>query len=125
MNYMGARFSADAEAMGLLLAELGKRGLLFLDDGSTARSVAPELALKNGVPFAIGDTAIDAVRDRGEILKKLDQLESTARAKGYAIGTGSAFDVTVEAVAAWALEAKKRGIEIVPVSAVTTDPERG
>ncbi|WP_394887830.1 divergent polysaccharide deacetylase family protein [Mesorhizobium sp. AaZ16] len=125
MNYMGARFSADAEAMGLFLAELGKRGLLFLDDGSTARSVAPELALKNGVPFAIGDTAIDAVRDRGEILKKLDQLESTARAKGYAIGTGSAFDVTVEAVAAWALEAKKRGIEIVPVSAVTTDPERG
>jgi polysaccharide deacetylase 2 family uncharacterized protein YibQ len=125
MNYMGARFSADAEAMGLFLAELGKRGLLFLDDGSTARSVAPELALKNGVPFAVGDTPIDAVRDRGEILKKLDQLESTARAKGYAIGTGSAFDVTVEAVAAWALEAKKRGVEIVPVSAVTTDPERG
>ena len=124
MNYMGARFSADPQAMAPLMAELGKRGLLYLDDGSSARSVAPELALKNGVPFAAGDTAIDAVRERGEILKKLDQLEQTARAKGFAVGTGSAFDVTVDAVSSWVNEAKKRGIEIVPISAVATDPER-
>ena len=125
MNYMGARFSADPQAMAPLMAELGKRGLLYLDDGSSARSVAPELALKNGVPFAAGDTAIDAVRERGEILKKLDQLEQTARAKGFAIGTGSAFDVTVDAVSSWVNEAKKRGIEIVPISAVAADPEQG
>jgi uncharacterized protein len=125
MNYMGARFSADSEAMAPLMAELGKRGLLYLDDGSSARTVAPELALKNGVPFAAGDTMIDAVRDRGEILKKLDQLEQTARAKGFAVGTGSAFDVTVGAVGSWINEAKKRGIEIVPISAVAIDPERG
>ncbi len=125
MNYMGARFVADPAAMGVLMAELGKRGLLYLDDGTTARSVAPEMALKNGVPFAAGDGLIDAEQDRGAILKKLDQLEATARAKGFAIGTGSAFDVTVEAVRTWVAEAKKRGIEIVPVSAVAIDPERG
>ena len=125
MNYMGARFSADAAAMAPVMAELGKRGLMYLDDGSVARSAASGEALKNGVPFAEGDTTIDAVRERGEILKKLDELERTARAKGFAIGTGSAFDVTVDAVAAWVNEAKKRGIEIVPVSAVASDPERG
>lgn len=65
------------------------------------------------------------MRERGEILKKLDELERIARAKGFAIGTGSAFDVTVDAVASWVAEAKKRGIEIVPVSAVASDPERG
>ncbi|MCV3238963.1 divergent polysaccharide deacetylase family protein [Mesorhizobium sp. ZC-5] len=125
MNYMGARFSADAAAMAPMMAELGKRGLMYLDDGSVARSAASGEALKSGVPFAEGDTTIDAVRERGEILKKLDELERTARAKGFAIGTGSAFDVTVDAVAAWVNEAKKRGIEIVPVSAVASDPERG
>lgn len=124
MNYMGARFSADAAAMAPVMAELGKRGLMYLDDGSLARSTASSEALKSGVPFAEGDTAIDLVRERGEILKKLDELERTARAKGFAIGTGSAFDVTVDAVASWANEAKKRGIEIVPVSAVANDPER-
>jgi polysaccharide deacetylase 2 family uncharacterized protein YibQ len=125
MNYMGAQFTADEKAMTTLMAELAKRGLGYLDDGSSARSLAPDLALKNGVPFAVADTTIDGVQDRGEILKKLDQLERTARAKGFAVGTGSAFQVTVDTVSAWVGEAKKRGIEIVPISAVATDPEKG
>ncbi|MEP9387200.1 divergent polysaccharide deacetylase family protein [Mesorhizobium sp. KR9-304] len=125
MNYMGARFVADANAMAPVMAELGRRGLLYLDDGSTARSAASDLALKDRVPFASGDTIIDAERDRGAILKKLDQLEATARAKGFALGTGSAFDATVDAVTSWIAEAKKRGVEIVPVSAVAIDPEKG
>ncbi|RWK50865.1 divergent polysaccharide deacetylase family protein [Mesorhizobium sp.] len=125
MNYMGARFSADAAAMGPLMAELSRRGLAYVDDGSSARSLASDLALKNGVPFAAGDTLIDAVRDRGAILKKLDELEATARAKGFAVGIGSAFDLTVDTVSSWVIEAKKRGIEIVPISAVAADPEKG
>jgi polysaccharide deacetylase 2 family uncharacterized protein YibQ len=125
MNYMGACFVADANAMEPVMAELGRRGLLYLDDGSTARSVASDLALKDRVPFAAGDAIIDVERDRGAILKKLDQLEATARAKGFALGTGSAFDVTVDAVTSWIAEAKKRGVEIVPVSAVALDPEKG
>ena len=122
MNYMGARFSADQTAMAPVMAELAKRGLGYLDDGSSARSLAPQLATADRVPLAVGDTVIDDVQDRGAILKKLDQLESTARAKGFALGTGSAFGVTVDAVASWVAEAKKRGIEIVPFSAVAADP---
>lgn len=124
MNYMGARFVADANAMSPLMAELGQRGLLYLDDGTSVRSAAQDTAAKNGVPFVAGDTIIDDVQERGAVLKKLDQLEAAARAKGFALGTGSAFNVTVDTVAAWVNEAKKRGIEIVPVSAVTTDPEK-
>jgi polysaccharide deacetylase 2 family uncharacterized protein YibQ len=125
MNYMGARFSADAAAMEPFIAELGKRGLAYIEDGSSARSLAPDLALKDGVPFVAGDMAIDAVQDRGEILKKLDSLEATARAKGTAVGIGSAFDLTVDTVSSWVVEAKKRGIEIVPISAVAIDPQKG
>ncbi|CAN7179103.1 divergent polysaccharide deacetylase family protein [Mesorhizobium sp. LjNodule214] len=125
MNYMGARFSADSAAMGPFMAELGKRGLAYVDDGSSARSLAPDLALKDGVPFVAGDMSIDAVQDRGAILKKLDELEATARAKGSAVGIGSAFDLTVDTVSSWVTEAKKRGIEIVPISAVAIDPQKG
>ena len=124
MNYMGGRFVADEEAMAPVMQDLSRRGLLYLDDGTSARSVAPELALKDGIPFAVCDTTIDTARDPGEITKKLDQLEATARAKGFAIGAGSAFEVTVDTIAAWANEAAKRGIEIVPISAVVSDPER-
>lgn len=124
MNYMGARFVADRSAMEPVMGELGRRGLLYLDDGTTARSAAPELAPAKGVPLASGDVVIDAVKERGEILKRLDELERIARARGYALGTGSAFDVTVDTVASWLNEVRKRGIEIVPVSAVAADPER-
>lgn len=125
MNYMGARFTGDSAAMEPVMAELGKRGLLYLDDGTSARSVAAELALKNGVPYAAGDAVIDQVRERGAILAKLDELERIARAKGTAVGTGSAFDETVDAVRSWVSEARKRGIEIVPISALALDPRRG
>ena len=124
MNYMGARFIADRKAMEPVMDELGARGLMFLDDGTSARSVASDLAPAKGVPLASGDGIIDAVKDRGEILKQLDGLERLARAKGFAVGTGSAFDVTVDAVTSWVNEARKRGIEIVPISALAEDPER-
>jgi len=124
MNYMGGRFTADEQALAPIMRELAARGLGYLDDGSSARSRAPELAAQERMPVAIADTQIDAVQDRTAILKKLDELEATARAKGSAIGIGSAFDVTVDAVASWVDEAKMRGIEIVPVSAVANDPEK-
>ncbi len=125
MNYMGGRFVTDNAAMEPFFGELAARGLMYLDDGSSARSVAEPVAQRAGVPYAAGDMPIDAERDRGAILAKLDDLERTARAKGFAVGTGSAFDVTVDAVATWINEARKRGIEIVPISAIASDPERG
>lgn len=124
MNYMGARFLGEAEAVKVMMAELGKRGLAYVDDGSTARNEAQPQAQANKVPFAASDMQIDAVRERGEILKKLDDLERTARANGFAVGTGSAFDVTVDTVVAWVGEVRRRGIEIVPITAVADDPER-
>jgi polysaccharide deacetylase 2 family uncharacterized protein YibQ len=125
LNYMGARFVTEEAAMSPFFGELGKRGLMFVDDGSSARSLAPATAERQRVPYAASDIVIDAERERGAIIAKLDDLERTARARGFAVGIGSAFDVTVDAVATWVQEAARRGIEIVPVSAVANDPERG
>lgn len=125
MNYMGGRFVTSETAMAPFFGELAKRGLMYLDDGSSARSIAHNMARQRGVPFAASDIAIDADRERGAILGKLDEAERTARAKGFAVATGSAFEVTVDAVASWVEEAKRRGIEIVPISAIAADPEKG
>ncbi len=124
MNYMGARFSADEAKFAPVMAEIGERGLLYLDDGASARSLAPDLARANKTPFAVATTTIDGERDRASILKKLDEVEATARAKGSALATGSAFETTVDAVTNWVAEAKRRGIEIVSVSALAADPEK-
>lgn len=124
MNHMGGRFVTDDDAMKTLMAELSDRGLGYLDDGASARSIADAQAASAGVPFAASSVAIDTVRERGEILKKLDEAERIARATGSAIAVGAGFDVTVDAVAAWISEARLRGIEIVGYSALANDPER-
>lgn len=125
MNYMGARFTAEPAAMTPVMQDVARRGLLYLDDGTSARSQADAVAAQLGMPFAAAEVRIDVSQDRGSILKKLDEAERIARAKGTAIAIGSAFDVTVDAVAAWVNEAKTRGIEIVPISALARDPARG
>lgn len=124
VNYLGARFTSQGAALEPLMAELGERGLLYLDDGTSAQSKADVLSLKNRTAFGVADEVIDQTQDKNEILKALDGLEATARAKGSAIGVGTGFDVTIEAVSEWVKEAQKRGIEVVGVSALVSDPEK-
>ncbi|WP_152046574.1 divergent polysaccharide deacetylase family protein [Aureimonas psammosilenae] len=122
-NYMGARLTGDAGAMRSLASELAKRGLLYLDDGTSARSLARDALGQAGGLYAGADIVIDQRQDAESIAKQLDALERIARAKGRAIGVASAFDNSVSAIAAWIGEAEARGIAVVPVSALADDPE--
>lgn len=118
INNMGARFTASGADFGPMMEELGARGLGYLDDGSSNRSLAPQLARANRVPFGRVNTMIDANPARAPILAALSDLEQQARDKGYAIGIISALPVSVEAVTEWARGLGERGIEIVPASAL-------
>ena len=120
MNYMGARFLSDAKALEPVMRDVGKRGLLFLDDGSSARSQTGTLAKTLGVDHAFGDLQIDGTVSTDAILKKLDELERIARRNGTAIGVGFAFDETIDAVTKWSEEATGRGVEIVGVASLTS-----
>ena len=124
MNFMGGRFLADPDATEPIMRDLARRGVLFLDDGTSARSVTGPLASAVGVPHAAADMVVDVSTDHGDILKRLDDVERIARRNGSAIAVASAFDTSVNAIAAWANEAKARGIEIVAVSALADDPEK-
>jgi polysaccharide deacetylase 2 family uncharacterized protein YibQ len=123
MNFLGGRFLSDADALEPVMRDIGRRGLLFLDDGTSAQSLTGTLAETIGVPHGFADMVVDTALDRTAILKKLDELERIARRNGSAIGVASAFDESVEAITAWADEAGARGIEFVGVSALVKDPQ--
>ena len=123
-NFMGCRFLADPEALEPVMRDLAERGIMFVDDGTSARSLTGQFAKTLGIPFTASDMVLDATQERGYILSKLDELERIARRNGTAVGVASAFEVSVDAIATWANEAKARGIEIVSASAVADDPER-
>ena len=124
MNYTGGAYLADRDALYPTLSELRERGLMLLDDGSSAQSRADEIASDLGLPFAAADTAIDLDRGPGEIEGQLKRLEELARGTGSAIGVASAFPATIEAIERWIAGVEARGFEIVPVSALARDPAR-
>jgi polysaccharide deacetylase 2 family uncharacterized protein YibQ len=116
-NLMGARFTANADALAAIIAETGKRGLLFLDDGSSPRSQAQQAAAKTKAPFLKADLMLDARTEWADIDAALVKLEAIAAEKGVAIATASALPVTIERIARWAKTLEARGIRLVPVSA--------
>jgi hypothetical protein len=117
-NSMGARFTASEQALAPVLREAGKRGLLYLDDGASPRSLASQIAGANNLAFAKADLIIDAVPTAADVDKALARLETAARERGTAVGMASALPVTIERLAKWAKAAESRGFLLVPISAV-------
>jgi polysaccharide deacetylase 2 family uncharacterized protein YibQ len=118
INHMGARFTASTADFAPIMEELGTRGLGYLDDGSSNRSVATQLAAANNVAFGRADMWLDQNPSRGSILEQLAALEAKAADSGQAIGVISALPVSVQTLSEWAADIENRGFAIVPVSAL-------
>lgn len=118
INHMGARFTASTADFAPIMEELGTRGLGYVDDGSSNRSVATQLAAANHVAFGRADMMLDQNPSRSAILEQLAALEARATDNGQAIGVISALPISVQTLAEWAAGAERQGFAIVPVSAL-------
>jgi polysaccharide deacetylase 2 family uncharacterized protein YibQ len=119
-SLMGARFTATDLALGPVLREIGRRGLIYFDDGASPRSVAGQIAGASNLSYARAETVLDAVPTASEIDGALARLEATARARGVAIASASVLPVTIDRISQWVRGAEDRGIVLVPVSAVAS-----
>jgi uncharacterized protein len=124
-NFMGARFVATDAAMQTIIRETAKRGLGYLDDGSTPRSVASTLAAGQAMPFAKADFTIDSVPTSAEIDRTLIKLETLAKERGLAIGVASALPISIERLAAWIKTLDSRGIMLVPLTTAMLKSKSG
>jgi len=113
----GERFAEQSSSFGLVLDEVARRGLLYIDP----RPGAPS-------PQTVGrsaDVVVDDPATRADIEAKLVMLERLARERGSALGlAGPLRPVTIERIAAWARDIETRGYELVPVSALVAEPEQ-
>jgi polysaccharide deacetylase 2 family uncharacterized protein YibQ len=116
-NFMGARFTASDHALAPVLRELSKRGLIYVDDGSSPRSQAGQIAGANKLPYVKADVVIDATPSAVEIDNALKRLETLARGRGVVVGYSSALPASIDRIAKWAKSAQGRGIVLVPVTA--------
>jgi polysaccharide deacetylase 2 family uncharacterized protein YibQ len=122
-SFMGARFTASEPAISPVLREAAKRGLIYIDDGSSPRSLAGQIAGANKLPFAKADVVIDAAPTPAEIDKALARAEAMAKERGLITVAGSALPVTIDRVSKWVKAAQARGINFVPITTAAVRPK--
>jgi polysaccharide deacetylase 2 family uncharacterized protein YibQ len=116
VSFMGARFTASEQTLAPVLRETSKRGLIYVDDGGSSRSVAGQIAGSHNLPFAKTDVVLDAVPTSAEIDRSLARLEMAARENGAAVGIAGGQPATVARIAEWAKKVESRGFVLVPIS---------
>jgi len=116
VNFMGAKLTSDEAALAPILREIGGRGLVFLDDGSSSRSLVGAVAPSARVPAARVDLVLDGTTQAEAVDRELGRLEEMAKKRGFAIGTASALPATVERILRWSRSLEAKGIQLVPVS---------
>ena len=119
-NFLGGRFTADQTAMTTMLQEIGGRGLLYVEDGTSRRSLGPTLAPSLGIPTARADVVLDVAPDASGLRAALVKLEAVARDKGSAIGEASDLPAHLAVIADFAQTLQAKGIALVPVSALAS-----
>jgi uncharacterized protein len=117
-NHMGSLLTTDAERMAIVMAELRRLGLLFLDSRTTPQSVAAREAERIGVPHALRDVFIDHHLERASVLRELERAERIAHHQGHAVVIGHPHDVTIEALETWLPTLEARDIALAPISAI-------
>ena len=119
-NHMGSKFTSDAESMTLILTEIKRRKLLFLDSRTSPKTVAGKIARSLGIRTAARDIFLDNEPELEAVLRNLARTEAIARRTGAAIAIGHPRDATLDALAAWLPAAAARGVRLVPISALVS-----
>jgi polysaccharide deacetylase 2 family uncharacterized protein YibQ len=94
-NHMGSRFTVSERNMGILMNELKRRGLYYVDSRTTSRTVALEVAQRLGVSSAKRNVFLDNELSREAMTFQWQRLLAISRQSGKAIGIAHPHPETV------------------------------
>ncbi|RLF58795.1 MAG: hypothetical protein DRN37_04585 [Thermoplasmata archaeon] len=114
-NHMGSCFTEDREKMTVVLGELKKRSLFYIDSRTSRASVGYRLARQMGVPTARRNVFLDNDLAPRAIKIQLERLMSMARHSGRAIGIGHPHSETVRVIKEYLPRIKKE-FRVVPAA---------
>lgn len=117
-NHMGSKATADRRVMNVLLRELKKKGIIFIDSRTTSKSVAEEIARLHNLPFAKRTVFLDGSEERTEnyVRNQLIKASKIAERKGSVIVIGHPHKETIAVLKNELPLLEKKGVEVVSVS---------
>jgi len=117
-NHMGSRLMEDPGKVRIIMKELKRRGLFFLDSRTTPQTMGLQIAESIGVRATERSLFLDHSQDPEEIKRQLEKLAQLSLETGKAIGIGHPHPSTLKSLKEMIPRMKERGIEIVPLSSV-------
>jgi polysaccharide deacetylase 2 family uncharacterized protein YibQ len=130
-NHQGSKATENKHVMGILLPQIKKAKLFFLDSVTTGKSICPEICRRIGLRSAKRDVFLDrpAAKLKGKdledyIRQQLYQLSDEAIGKGWAIGIGHDRKTTLKVIKDMALELENKGVKFVRVSDIIDGMKR-
>ncbi len=115
-NHMGSQFTQNRAKMTVVIDEMRKSGMFFIDSRTTNRSVAFAVARASGVPVTGRDVFLDNVKDVDLIAREIRKLVHLAIRRGRAVGICHPYPQTLEALRREAAFVHSQGVEVVPAS---------
>lgn len=99
-NHMGSLLTQHAEPMSWMMAQIkqtrGPAGeLFFVDSYTSVDTRALERARAAHIPAARRDVFLDNVQDKEQVAAQFEALKNAARRRGYALGIGHPYEVTL------------------------------
>ena len=116
-NYLGGKFSANADALTPILSRLKQSGVSYIDDtGAAAKAGA-----RSGVEWTLVDRMIPPAPDAskaGRVKRELNALENLAQRNGVALGKTYAYGATIDELVRWSDELAEKNVSIAPASSI-------
>lgn len=117
-NHMGSRLMEDPEKMKIILSELKRRELFFLDSRTTPQTIGLQMAKSLGLRAMERSLFLDHSQNEDDVRKQLERLIRLSLTKGKAIGIGHPRPSTIKSLREMIPKMQEKGIDIVPLSAV-------
>jgi len=115
-NHMGSKATEDLRTMSIVLNELKKRNLFFLDSLVSPKTICSNLADKLHVGFAKRDIFLDNKEEVEYIKGQIYKLKRKAQVYGHAVGIGHDRKITLEVLKETMPELEREGYKLVFVS---------
>jgi polysaccharide deacetylase 2 family uncharacterized protein YibQ len=117
-NHQGSLATSDAPLMQALMPVLRERGLFFIDSRTDAKTVAYDIAKRDGVRAASRKVFLDDVATQAAIIAQLELAARDASRDGITIAIGHPRPATIAALATEVPRLESRGIRLVFASDV-------
>jgi len=116
-NHMGSKFTKDRKSMELVLAEIKRRGLFFVDSRTSKNSVAFMVARSMGIPAIERSVFLDHDHRPKAIRAEIKRMVALAHEKGSVLAIGHPVKSTLRVLYEELPEINKK-VKIVPVEQI-------